>query len=73
MAQHLEIEVPGFCLACKRTDNKFNANIVIKCLQYIHDHLSQRGICLVSVGADGDAQELRAMQVSKQLLSSTQS
>lgn len=73
MAQPLTIGVPSFYLACMGTDNKFNADIVVKHWQYIHDQLKQRGIFLVSVGADGDSRELRAMQVSTQLLSSTQS
>ena len=65
--------VPAFCLACIDTDNKFDAELVIKHWHYIHNELNQRGITLISIGADGDSRELRAMQVSTQLLSSTQS
>ena len=73
MIQPLTIAVPAFCLACIGTDNKFDAELVIKCWHYIHNELNQCGITLVSIGADGDSRELRAMQVSTQLLSSTQS
>ena len=72
MAQPLTVGVPAFCLACIGTDNKFNADIVLKRWKYIYNELNQRGISLVSVGADGDSRELRAMQVSTQLLSSSQ-
>jgi len=70
MAQPLTVGVPAFCLACMGTDNRFNADIVANRWKYIYDELSQRGISLVSVGADGDSRELRAMQVSTHLLSS---
>ena len=73
MIQPLTIGVPAFCLACIGTDNKFDAELVIKRWHYIHNELNQRGITLVSIGEDGDTRELRAMQVSTQLLSSTQS
>jgi len=52
MAQPLTIIGPLFCLACMGTDNKFNTNIFVKCWQYIHDQLKQKGIFLVSVGVD---------------------
>ena len=73
MIQPLTIAVPAFCLACIGTDNKFDAELVIKRWHYIHNELNQCGITLVSIGAYGDSRELRAMQVSTQLLSSTQS
>jgi len=55
MAQPLAVGVPALCLACMGTDNKFNADAVSKCWKYIYDELSQRGISLISVGADGDS------------------
>ena len=73
VVQPLTKGVPPFCLACIGTDNKFNAEVVMKRWQYIHDQLNQRGIHLVSIGADGDSQELRGMLVSAQLLTSFQS
>ena len=42
-------------------DNKFDAEVVMKRWQYIHDQLNQRGIHLVSIGADGDSRELKGM------------
>lgn len=72
MVQPRTIEVPPFCLACIGTDNKFNAEMVMKRWQYIYDQLNQRGIHLVSIGADGDSRELKGMHVSAQLLSSCQ-
>ena len=72
VAQPLTKGVPPFCLACIGTDNKFNAEDVMKRWQYIHDQLNQRGIHLVSIGADGDSRELRGMQVSTQSLISVQ-
>ena len=62
--------VPPFCLACIGTENKFDAEVVMKRWQYIHD---QRGIHLVSIGVDGDSQELKGMLVSTQLLTTVQS
>ena len=72
MAQRLTVGVRAFCLACIGTDNKFNADIVLKQWKYIYNELNQRGILLVSVGAYGNSRELRAMQVSTPLLSSSQ-
>ena len=73
VVQPLTKGVPPFCLACVGTNNKFNAEIVMKRWQCIHDQLNQRGIHLVSIGADGDSRELRGMLVSTQLLTSVQS
>lgn len=58
MIQSLTIGVPAFCLSCIGTDNKFDAELFIKCW---HKELSQCGITLVSIGVDGDSRELRAM------------
>jgi len=41
MIQPLTIGVPAFCLACIGMDNKFNAELVIKCWHYIHNELNQ--------------------------------
>ena len=73
VVQPLTKGVPPFCLACIGTDNKFDAEVVMKRWQYIHDQLNQRGIHLVSIGADGDSRELKGMLVSTQLLTTVQS
>ena len=48
VVQPLTKGVSPFCLACIATDNKFNAEVIMKRWQYIHDQLNQRGIHLVS-------------------------
>ena len=72
MVQPLTLGVPPFCIACIDTDNKFTAETVMQCWQYIHNELKKRNIDLVSIEADGDSRELRAMQLSTQLLSTNQ-
>ena len=68
MAQALCQNVPSFCLACMGTNNKFTAEGVLKLWTYIFFECKKLGISVVSFGADGDPQELKAMQVSTQLL-----
>ena len=65
--------MPAFCLACIGTDYKFDIELVIKHWHYVYNELNQCGITLVSIGAEGDSKELRAMEVSTKLLSLTQS
>ena len=69
MVQPLAENVPAFCLSCLGTNNKFDAEIVLKRWNYIYSELKKRDINLLSIGADGDSRELKAMQVSAQLLS----
>ena len=71
MAQPLSEGIPAFCLACMGTDNKFTAHHVLKRWKYIFSECKKRGIIVVSFGADGDSRELKAMQVSTQLLFSS--
>ena len=73
MAQALHEGVPAFCLACMGTDNKFTAELVLKRWKYMFSECKKRGITVVCFGADGDSRELKAMQVSSQLLFSSQS
>ena len=69
MAQPLWYQnVPSFCLACMGTNNKFTAEGVLKLWTYIFLECKKLGISVVSFGADGDPRELKAMQVSTQLL-----
>ena len=68
MAQPLCQNVPSFCLACMGTNNKFTAEGVLKLWTYIFLECKKLGISVVSLGADGDPRELKAMQVSTQLL-----
>ena len=71
MVKPLTDKVPAFCLSCIGTDNRFSAELVLKRWNYINSELKSRGIHLLSIGADGDSRELKAMQVSTQLLSSS--
>lgn len=71
MAKPLSEGIPAFCLACLGTDNKFTAELVLKRWDYMYSECKKRGIKVVSFGADGDSRELKAMQVSTQLLSSS--
>ena len=73
MVQPLTENVPAFCLSCVGTDNKFNAELVLKRWQYIYSELQKRNVHLMSYAADGDSRELKAIQVSTQLLSSSSS
>ena len=68
MAQPLCKGVPAFCLACMGTNNKFTADLVLKRWLYLFSECKKRGITVASFGADGDSRELKAMQVSAQLL-----
>ena len=68
MAQPLCKGVPAFCLACMGTNNKFTADLVLKRWLYMFSECKKRGITVASFGADGDSRELKAMQVSAQLL-----
>ena len=70
MAQPLCRKVPAFCLACMGTSNKFTAEDVLKRWDYLFLECKKLGISVVSFGADGDSRELKAMQVSTQLISS---
>ena len=72
MAQPLSKSVPAFCLACMGTNNKFTAEHVLNRWKYIVSECKKRKITVVSFGADGDSRELKAMQVSTQLLFSSQ-
>ena len=54
------------------TNNKFTAEHVLNRWKYIVSECKKRKITVVSFGADGDSRELKAMQVSTQLLFSSQ-
>ena len=71
MAQPLSEGVPAFCLACMGTNNKFTAQDVLKRWNCNFSESKKRGITVLSFGADGDSRELKAMQVSTQLLFSS--
>ena len=71
MAQSLSEGAPSFCLACIGTDNRFDAEVVLNRWTYIFNQCKKRGISIISFGADGDTREMKAMQVSCQLLLST--
>ena len=72
MVQPFAEKVPAFCLSCVGTDNKFNAELVLKHWHYIlYCELKKRDIHVLSIGADEDSREMKAMQVSTQLLSSS--
>jgi len=71
MVQPLGDKAPAICLSCIGTDNKFSAELVLKCWNYVYNELNKWGTHLLSTGADGDSRELKAMQVSTQLLSSS--
>ena len=67
MAQPLEEHVPAFCLMCATTNNKYTAELIIKCWKYIYDECFKRGIQVISFGADGDSKQLQSMKLSTQL------
>ena len=68
--QPLSEGIPAFCFACMGTNNKFTAHSVFK---HIFSEAKKRArITVVSFGADGDSHELKSMQVSTQLLFSSQ-
>lgn len=69
MAQALCENVPAFCLACMGSNNKFTAEDVLKSWTFLLLECKKLGIAVVSFGADGDSREMKAMQVSTQLLS----
>jgi len=48
MVQYLVDKTPAYCLRCIRTDNKFSAELVLKCWSYIYSELSKQGIDLLS-------------------------
>ena len=62
MVQPLTEKVPAFCLSCVGTDNKFNAELVLKRWRCIYSELQKRNVHLMSYAADGDSRELKAMQ-----------
>ena len=64
MAQPLEENFPAYCLICAATDNRYNAELIIKCWKYIYDECLKHGIQVVSYGADGDSKQLRSMKLS---------
>ena len=43
MATPLAVDAPSFCLACFGTDNKFTAEHVMLCWQYILSRMSKKG------------------------------
>ena len=47
MVQPLTENVPAFCLSCVGTDNKFNAELVLKRWQYIYSELQKRNVHLM--------------------------
>ena len=67
MAQFLRPDVPAFCLACKGTDNKFTADLILIRWKYIFLECNKRRISVVNFGADG-SRELSAMQKSAPLM-----
>ena len=71
MARPLAEDVPGFCLCSMGTNNKIAAEHVLKRWTHLLE-CKKREITLLSFGADGDSWELKAMQVSTQLLVSSQ-
>ena len=71
MIQPLQEGAPSFCLACIGTDNKFDTAVVFNRWSHIFKDCKKRGISVVSFGADGDTREMKAMQVSCQLLLAT--
>ena len=71
MVQPLSEGAPSFCLACIGTDNRFDAVVVLNRWSHIFKECKKRGINVVSFGADGDSREMKAMQVSCQLLLAT--
>ena len=58
--------VPGFCLACIRTNNSFLATDIMNRWRYIYLECQKRDITIISFGADGDSRLLRAMKISSQ-------
>ena len=61
MAQPLEENVPAYCLMCTATDNRYNAELIIKRWKYMYNECSKLGIQVISYGADGDSRQLRSM------------
>lgn len=68
MVKPLQEDVLAFCLACLGTDNKFCTQLVLNRWKYIWEECRKRNITVISFGADGDARELKSMQVSTKLL-----
>ena len=60
MAQPLEEHVQEFCLMCTATNNKYNAEFIVKRWKYIYDECSTGGIHIISFGADGDSKQLQS-------------
>ena len=73
MVKPLCHDAPAFCLGCLGTNNRFDADLVLKRWKYIVQECNKRGIMVTSFGADGDSRELCAMQTTTQVcLSSRQ-
>ena len=65
MVQPLAENVPAICLSCL---DKFDVELVLKHWNYISCE-QKRDTNLLSIGVEEDSRELKAMQVSTQLLS----
>jgi hypothetical protein len=68
LATAMAVNSPTFCLCVFGTDNKFDADTVVRRWDTIRDMLSEVGVELLGVSSDGDSRLLKAMK-KKTLLS----